>query len=480
MIQIAPPPTAKTSTSKQLKPRSSEVDVAEASRDGSDIEGERSLKRGRNVNASDLVPVKREDVEDDDAPEAMDQTMVVDDEEAEQTLSRKRSKVDDATPVLSRSTSSATRSTPVSLQSTPIPRNTSKSRTDTIPDAEEEEEQEIDQLPSSPVHLARQVVHHQRSPSSAAPLQIMRQTTLNTTGASWAVQIQQSAVTPITRKSDSVSRLQRAVAASSSSKTMLLASEVVDEVEVVGDEDATREVDDQFEAEAEDEEIVIEATTTSEKEQRRRSASASSDIIIGDTSIDVERLEHLASLDVDLTTSSTSQRESEFVGEREIRDLVVDFDMESVVADWTRPLSSPVASTSRLKIEETVGASVEQTVDEAEATLSRVVSKEDFEKMEIIGQFNLGFIIVRRRMMSDLKGKGKMVEGIESMQDDLFIVDQHASDEKYNFERLQETTVIQSQQLLACVFSFKFEPRNLLADSLTLPQTACYLATVSG
>lgn len=47
---------------------------------------------------------------------------------------------------------------------------------------------------------------------------------------------------------------------------------------------------------------------------------------------------------------------------------------------------------------------------------------------EILGQFNLGFIITR-------------------LNDDLFIVDQHASDEKYNFETLQRTTEMQSQQL---------------------------------
>jgi len=33
---------------------------------------------------------------------------------------------------------------------------------------------------------------------------------------------------------------------------------------------------------------------------------------------------------------------------------------------------------------------------EAEAELDRVISKEDFGNMEIIGQFNLGFIITRR------------------------------------------------------------------------------------
>jgi len=48
--------------------------------------------------------------------------------------------------------------------------------------------------------------------------------------------------------------------------------------------------------------------------------------------------------------------------------------------------------------------------------------------MEIIGQFNLGFIIVK-------------------LEDDLFIVDQHATDEKYNFETLQRTTQLEYQRL---------------------------------
>lgn len=69
----------------------------------------------------------------------------------------------------------------------------------------------------------------------------------------------------------------------------------------------------------------------------------------------------------------------------------------------------------------------------AEEALSRVIRKSDFEKMEVLGQFNKGFIIAR------LRGEGK---------DDLFIVDQHASDEKFNFETLQRTTVIKAQTLI--------------------------------
>jgi len=65
----------------------------------------------------------------------------------------------------------------------------------------------------------------------------------------------------------------------------------------------------------------------------------------------------------------------------------------------------------------------------AEAELQKQIKKTDFAEMEIFGQFNLGFLIT----------------GLKS---DLFIIDQHATDEKYNFETLQKTTVIKSQKMV--------------------------------
>ncbi|KAJ8547431.1 hypothetical protein K7X08_011017 [Anisodus acutangulus] len=61
--------------------------------------------------------------------------------------------------------------------------------------------------------------------------------------------------------------------------------------------------------------------------------------------------------------------------------------------------------------------------------LERLFKKEDFSRMKVIGQFNLGFIIGR-------------------LDQDLFIVDQHAADEKYNFERLSQSTILNQQPLL--------------------------------
>lgn len=59
------------------------------------------------------------------------------------------------------------------------------------------------------------------------------------------------------------------------------------------------------------------------------------------------------------------------------------------------------------------------------------INKQDFLKMKLIGQFNLGFIIV------DFDDNNN-----------LFIIDQHASDEKYNFEKLMASFKINYQLLI--------------------------------
>ena len=69
---------------------------------------------------------------------------------------------------------------------------------------------------------------------------------------------------------------------------------------------------------------------------------------------------------------------------------------------------------------------------EAEEELRRVFDKKDFQRMHVIGQFNLGFILTR-------------------LGRDIFIVDQHASDEIFNFERLQRHTKLNKQPLISPV-----------------------------
>lgn len=78
-------------------------------------------------------------------------------------------------------------------------------------------------------------------------------------------------------------------------------------------------------------------------------------------------------------------------------------------------------------------AGVDQSMEQAAETLERVIQKTDFAQMQVVGQFNLGFILARRRL---------------GTQDDLFIIDQHAADEKFNFETLQRETRLHSQPLI--------------------------------
>eukprot|EP00741_Cyanophora_paradoxa_P000117 tig00000057_g112.t1 len=61
--------------------------------------------------------------------------------------------------------------------------------------------------------------------------------------------------------------------------------------------------------------------------------------------------------------------------------------------------------------------------------MERVIEKEHFGQMRVIGQFNAGFIIAQ-------------------LGSDLFIIDQHASDEKYRFETLRRTTSLHVQPLI--------------------------------
>jgi len=77
-----------------------------------------------------------------------------------------------------------------------------------------------------------------------------------------------------------------------------------------------------------------------------------------------------------------------------------------------------------------------------EERLTLTISKSDFARMRIIGQFNRGFIIATRPTPTSTASSNN------SSPDDLFIIDQHASDEKYNFEQLQATTIMHSQPLV--------------------------------
>ena len=158
-------------------------------------------------------------------------------------------------------------------------------------------------------------------------------------------------------------------------------------------------------------------------------------------------------------TGATSAVKDEVVRTVDREAMSLSVDMSSITASWktlrsclgrSHRSSNVMKPSDKAKLDGTAGIGDAANDDEAVEALSRVIDKADFAEMEIVGQFNLGFIIVRRRKpCSD--GDGSSGETM----DDLFIVDQHASDEKYNFETLQRTTKIDSQKLYRYVYGLK-------------------------
>ncbi|KAL6237334.1 hypothetical protein BDW75DRAFT_86508 [Aspergillus navahoensis] len=82
-----------------------------------------------------------------------------------------------------------------------------------------------------------------------------------------------------------------------------------------------------------------------------------------------------------------------------------------------------------------------------EERLTLTVNKDDFARMRTHGQFNLGFILASRSMSASSRSESNPALDLR-LKDELFIIDQHASDEKINFERLQSTTTVQNQRLV--------------------------------
>ncbi|KAF9144150.1 hypothetical protein BG015_000194 [Linnemannia schmuckeri] len=118
----------------------------------------------------------------------------------------------------------------------------------------------------------------------------------------------------------------------------------------------------------------------------------------------------------------------------------------------------------RLRSEKLSDASFANTDDDkAQQSLSRVISKVDFRRMKILGQFNKAFIVTRLdNYASTEQDKDEYQETTRLkrhrqrgtlLSSDIFVIDQHASDEKYNFETLQAKTVFSTQRL--------FQPKKL-------------------
>ncbi|KAF7760691.1 hypothetical protein Agabi119p4_10100 [Agaricus bisporus var. burnettii] len=178
-----------------------------------------------------------------------------------------------------------------------------------------------------------------------------------------------------------------------------------------------------------------------------------------DTLMDLSpaKQKHLASiiLEVDETP------QAEIIRSGGDNDVALRFDIDQVRSHWCKIAESASTHRSPLPHEDLeglkdAGLSNTNNEDKAAEVLSRIIDKSDFSEMELVGQFNHGFIITRRRKL-DSSSSGVM--------DDLFIVDQHAADEKYNFETLQQTTNIQSQTL------FRSRPLELTASEELIKST---------
>ncbi|OCK78194.1 DNA mismatch repair protein MutL [Lepidopterella palustris CBS 459.81] len=119
----------------------------------------------------------------------------------------------------------------------------------------------------------------------------------------------------------------------------------------------------------------------------------------------------------------------------------IDTSVHTISQEFSRLLKVHIENSEETQItnntESVVPTSTPTPTTSPEERLSLTVSKSDFDRMRIIGQFNLGFILGVRPPISSPPSSS-----------DLFIIDQHASDEKYNFERLTASTILAPQRLV--------------------------------
>lgn len=111
---------------------------------------------------------------------------------------------------------------------------------------------------------------------------------------------------------------------------------------------------------------------------------------------------------------------------RDRKESTVNFSMDNLITNVKKPQREKTRAVEARLFRAKIAP---ESNSSAESELRKNISKDMFKRMEILGQFNLGFIIAK-------------------LDNDLFIIDQHASDEKYNFEDQQRNTTIRSQRLI--------------------------------
>ena len=159
----------------------------------------------------------------------------------------------------------------------------------------------------------------------------------------------------------------------------------------------------------------------------------------------MERHRHVSSRRVvSVTQPATDELELDTNANIEKDQRQVDADASSAIE--SRALRARVRSQAKVDAAEKAQAGFQQQdAAIAEGQLSRTIHQVDFlEHMHVVGQFNLAFLIARRTVPTAADGTRPEWEE----EDDLFIIDQHAADEKYNFEMLQREEKMQSQPLI--------------------------------
>ncbi|TIC68514.1 hypothetical protein E3Q01_00845, partial [Wallemia mellicola] len=141
---------------------------------------------------------------------------------------------------------------------------------------------------------------------------------------------------------------------------------------------------------------------------------------------------------IELSDSSEEEQSNHFTKRLNVNIDEISLHWQINVEERQSRRSNTVQKTTPNNLLDNAGIQNVDDAQSAENALSRVLHKNDFERLQVLGQFNLGFMIVRRLETNS--------QGIE--EEDLFIVDQHAADEKYNFENLQLNHKIQSQKLI--------------------------------
>jgi len=108
-----------------------------------------------------------------------------------------------------------------------------------------------------------------------------------------------------------------------------------------------------------------------------------------------------------------------------IGDQMIDIEVGDIREQFLKTISR-----SESQSEPKFSAQIKSSENEmAERELIHELQKTSFREMETIGQFNRGFIVTK-------------------LGTDLFVVDQHASDERFNYERLLSTTAVEIQNLV--------------------------------